>query len=141
MSLSARFAKRSLLILLTLVQLAFVECCSTFRFKAEEGVALFGHVIKNITTDRPIKCQLECANLPKCMSINTRQNEAGTTTCEMSGEPTGSETEARLPVSANDCKLQRGGKLLILPFQNVTKSKHERKTQIPYYLFVVLRKK
>ena len=84
MSLSARFAKRSLPILLTLVQLAFVECCSTFRFKAEEGVALFGHVIKNITTDRPIKCQLECANLPKCMSINTRQNEAGTTTCEMS---------------------------------------------------------
>lgn len=75
---------KEFLLLLLLVHVNFVQSCGTFRFKTEDGVALFGHVIKNITTDKPIKCQADCAELPTCMSINTRENEAGTTTCEMS---------------------------------------------------------
>ena len=82
--LSSWYFPKELLLLLLLVHVSFVQPCSTSRFETEEGVALFGHVIKNTTTDKPIKCQADCAELPKCMSINTRQNEAGTTTCEMS---------------------------------------------------------
>ena len=71
-------------LVLLVAHVSFVQSCNTSCFETEEGVALFGHVIKNITTDRPIKCRIECVNLPRCMSINTRQNEAGTTTCETS---------------------------------------------------------
>lgn len=76
------FPKEIVLVLL-LIRFSLVECCGTFRFKTEDGVALAGHVISKITTNWPIKCHLECVNFATCMSVNTRQNEAGKTICEM----------------------------------------------------------
>ena len=75
---------KEIFLVLMLLRFSLVQSCGTFRFTTEDGVALVGHVIKNITTDQPIKCHLECVNLPICVSVNTRQNEAGRTTCEMS---------------------------------------------------------
>ena len=50
----------------------------------DKQFALFGHVIKNLTTNGKMPCLVECLNTPQCYSINKHEDEAGKVTCELS---------------------------------------------------------
>ena len=72
-----------MLLLFLMLHISAVHSCGRFFYIGEKNVALFGHVIKNITTNREVTCVLECLETSECMSINKHEKEAGQFTCEL----------------------------------------------------------
>ena len=69
---------------LLFLHISAVNACGRFFFVGDKNFALFGHVIKNLTTYGQKPCLLECLDTPQCISINKHENEAGKVTCELS---------------------------------------------------------
>ena len=69
---------------LLILHISAVIACPRFFFVGDKNFALFGHVIKNITTYGQKPCLFECMDTSQCISINKHENKAGQVTCELS---------------------------------------------------------
>lgn len=70
---------------ISLLFVPYMAGCKMAKFVREEGYALENHVLKTVTADQPIKCELDCVDTPLCFSINVHAQKlpSGWITCDL----------------------------------------------------------